>query len=107
MPNYCAKFYTNATEAEKIFNDLDQIDDNTNFTFSIFQTKEEDNWCVELLFLEFDKTFNYSLANSLIQGKANLENFQIEELPDEDWIAKSLESLKPIRVGQLFIHWFS
>ena len=104
MPNFCAKFFTNEVEAEKIFNELDQIDDNSQFTFTIFQSNDDDHWCVELLFLNFGEKFNYSIATSLTEGKVNLENFQINELPEEDWVAKSLKSLKPICIGRFFVY---
>ena len=55
-------------------------------------------------FFNLGKTFDYSAADTIIQGKANLKKYEIEVLPDEDWVAKSLESLKPIQIGQFFIH---
>ena len=104
MTNFCARYFTNAIEAEEIFNKLDQIDENSQFSFSIFQQGEEDEWCVEILFYGFSETFNISSAKLLIQGIVQLENFHIEELPDEDWVAKSLKALQPIHVGRFFIH---
>ena len=104
MPNYCARYHTNSREANEIFSSLDQIDDHAQFSFSIFQLDQEDDWCVELLFFGFNEIFDNSKAGALTQGKVKLENFQIVELPDEDWVSKSLKFLKPIHVGRFFIH---
>ena len=104
MANFCARYFTDKAEAEEIFNSLEQIDENTQFSLSIFQLSEESEWCVEILFFNLGKTFDYSAADTIIQGKTNLKKYEIEVLPDEDWVAKSLESLKPIQIGQFFIH---
>ena len=104
MANFCARYFTDQTEAEEIFNYLELIDDNSQFSISIFQSSEESEWCVEILFYNLGKIFDYSTADTIIQGKVNLKKYEIEELPNEDWVAKSLESLKPIQIGQFFIH---
>ena len=104
MAIFCARYFTDKAEALEIFNNLEQIEDNTQFSISIFQSSEESEWCVEILFFNLGKTFDYSTADTVIDGKANLKKYEIEELPNEDWVAKSLESLKPIQVGQFFIH---
>ena len=51
MANFCARYFTDKAEAEEIFNCLEQIDENTQFSLSIFQLSEESEWCVEILFL--------------------------------------------------------
>jgi ribosomal protein L11 methyltransferase len=61
-------------------------------------------WTLDLLYAE--EADLAALARHMAQVNPALNDLRLEQapLPNEDWIAKSLEGLKPIEAGQFFVH---
>ena len=61
------------------------------------------SWSVDLYFEEKpDRKALSALASRVLGPKAPA--FTVKVLPDEDWVAKSLEGLKPVRAGRFLVH---
>lgn len=63
-------------------------------------------WRVEALYAEKpeEEALREIVARAEATTGVKVEGFQIEPLPDEDWIARSLEGLDPVRAGRFFVH---
>ncbi|MBB3932896.1 ribosomal protein L11 methyltransferase [Kaistia hirudinis] len=63
----------------------------------------DQSWVVDVYFEdEPDAAVLNALAAGVLGSKAPA--FTIAPLPDEDWVAKSLEGLKPVRAGRFLVH---
>lgn len=67
---------------------------------------DPENWRLVVYFddtpVEEDVTELRVLAKQA--GASSGDDFEIEELPDLDWVAKSLEGLAPVRAGRFVVH---
>ncbi len=82
---------------------LDQLEETLNpapLSLSSYETETANCWMVEALFDELiePEIFTPILTSDLLNG------LTIKPLPQENWVEKSLENLKPIRVGQFYIY---
>lgn len=65
--------------------------------------RPDGSWLVEVYFeAEPNETLLTEIARETL-GAAT-PPFAIAPLPDEDWVAKSLEGLKPVRAGRFLVH---
>ncbi|MCX5515961.1 50S ribosomal protein L11 methyltransferase [Kaistia algarum] len=63
----------------------------------------DQSWVVDVYFEDKpDAAALNALAASVLGS--NAPAFKIAPLPDEDWVAKSLEGLKPVRAGRFLVH---
>lgn len=63
----------------------------------------DQSWVVDVYFEdEPDAAVLNALAAGVLGSDAPV--FTIAPLPDEDWVAKSLEGLKPVRAGRFLVH---
>lgn len=63
----------------------------------------DQNWVVDVY---FEEEPDAAVLNALAAGVlgSDAPAFTIAPLPDEDWVAKSLEGLKPVRAGRFLVH---
>ena len=63
----------------------------------------DQSWVVDVY---FEEEPDAAVLNALAAGVLGSEApaFTIAPLPDEDWVAKSLEGLKPVRAGRFLVH---
>ncbi|MGF9691685.1 50S ribosomal protein L11 methyltransferase [Rhizobium sp. 0TCS1.26] len=66
--------------------------------------EKADRWEASVYLLQADEAdVHERFAATIAEGYPELE-IQREVLPDIDWIAKSLEGLKPVRAGRFLVH---
>lgn len=61
------------------------------------------SWVVDVYFEEAPDETALAALIGTVMSKA-VPPYRIEPLPDEDWVAKSLEGLRPVRAGRFLIH---
>ncbi|MCX5497119.1 50S ribosomal protein L11 methyltransferase [Kaistia dalseonensis] len=73
--------------------------------FPTAATTEQDDksWVVDIYFeAQPDEALLASIVRDVLGEEAG--TFVVAPLPDEDWVAKSLEGLKPVRAGRFLVH---
>lgn len=73
---------------------------------SLIEVEEHVSWAVEAYYLEEpDKeVLRKALAPFFKEHGAAMPPIEVEQLPDLDWVARSLEGLTPIETQRFFIH---
>lgn len=73
---------------------------------STIELEEGETWAVEAYYLDAPEEAELEklLTPYFTEFGLDVPGFQIEQLPDVDWVAKSLEGLKPIETARFFVH---
>ncbi|MGK2742348.1 50S ribosomal protein L11 methyltransferase [Tepidicaulis sp. LMO-SS28] len=73
---------------------------------STIELEEGETWAVEAYYLDAPEEAELEklLSPYFSEFGLDMPEFQIEQLPDVDWVAKSLEGLKPIESARFFVH---
>lgn len=61
------------------------------------------SWVVDIYFEEQPDEATLARLVRAVMGEA-MPPIRVAPLPDEDWVAKSLEGLKPVRAGRFMVH---
>ena len=61
------------------------------------------SWVVDIYFEEHPDEATLARLVRAVMGEAT-PPIRVAPLPDEDWVAKSLEGLKPVRAGRFMVH---
>jgi ribosomal protein L11 methyltransferase len=101
------RLYVTSTEkgAAQILDILSEVFGEEDFAIATTEVDEKkDIWeaSVYLMRVEEDEV-RQRIADGLRHSFADLE-IRSEVIPDVDWIAKSLEGLKPVRAGRFLVH---
>ncbi len=101
------RIFMNASrsEADILFKLLDARFEEDGLPISVFEADEENGRFEISLYAEreeADRVFQ-EVDEAVAQLSAPPQLFR-EDLPDIDWVAHSLEGLKPVRVGRFLIH---
>lgn len=94
-------------EADRIFELLDRMFEDEGLAIANLETDEASQTCEISVYVDQD-THDPSELADLIRDRLGADGFgttvEIETLPDIDWVAKSLEGLKPVRAGRFLVH---
>jgi ribosomal protein L11 methyltransferase len=100
-------FPASKAEADRIFHLLEAEFEDHGFPISTFETDEAAQLYEVSLYVD-DSADDPAIVENRIAGLLEPEGFNIaisrEILPDIDWVAKSLEGLKPVRAGRFLVH---
>ncbi|HEV7436514.1 MAG TPA: 50S ribosomal protein L11 methyltransferase, partial [Pseudorhizobium sp.] len=96
---------TNEKDAERILGILSEVFGEEDYALGTTEVDEKrDLWEVSVYMMadeeeELRKRISEGLAQSYSQAV-----IEREAIPDDDWIARSLEGLKPVRAGRFLVH---
>jgi ribosomal protein L11 methyltransferase len=91
-------------EAEQIFAALETAFEEDGLPIAILEVDEDADIHEVSVYAEGDADAVENLVRDLLAGLSLSRAVEREELPDIDWVTKSLEGLKPVRAGGFFVH---
>lgn len=91
-------------EAERIFDALETAFEEDGPPLAIVEIDEEGDIHEVSLYAEGDVERIENRIRDLLADLSLSRPVEREALPDIDWVAKSLEGLKPVRAGGFFVH---
>lgn len=95
----------NKTDANRAYQTLEVALEDTGAPLAITEIDEVSDIHEVSVYVENDQWDEIARLASAALGEAGLHGeFGIESLPDIDWVAKSLEGLKPVRAGRFLVH---
>lgn len=101
------KLRTGKAEAERIFSILDAEFEDDGYGIAITEIDEDADIHEVSLYIETDDALIESTTKRMVD-RLGSDGFGLditrEDLPDIDWVAKSLEGLKPVRAGRFLVH---
>ncbi|MEL6922074.1 MAG: 50S ribosomal protein L11 methyltransferase [Pseudomonadota bacterium] len=91
--------------AERLFEALEVALEDNGHAVSMFETAEDTGVFEVSVYAVANTTQDASgTMGSVAQALGLTAPIQVEALPDEDWVTKSLEGLQPVRVGRFLVH---
>lgn len=92
-------------EAHQLFEALDVALEDDGHAVSVFETHEDSGVFEVSVYVDIqdNDAINEVISNKLADLGLTVDVAE-EALPDEDWVAKSLEGLKPVRVDRFVVH---
>ncbi|TPL94440.1 50S ribosomal protein L11 methyltransferase [Mesorhizobium sp. B2-3-10] len=97
-------FTTGKIEAERIFAALETAFEDEGLPIAVLEVDEEADIHEVSLYADGDVEAVEARLKDVLAGLALSRPVQREALPDVDWVARSLEGLKPVRAGRFFVH---
>ncbi|HEV3247179.1 MAG TPA: 50S ribosomal protein L11 methyltransferase [Beijerinckiaceae bacterium] len=94
---------TTQDRARTLTDALAEVFDPENSAVAAFEQKDG-TWLVEIYFAEEPDEKAVRDLVALVAGKAAASSMRFEALAAKDWVAASLEGLKPIRAGRFLVH---
>lgn len=91
-------------EAERAFNRLEQAFEDDGLPIATFEIDEEKEIFEISVYVEDGVEDVERRMAEILGGDAMATGLQREALPDVDWVTRSLEGLKPVRVGRFLVH---
>ncbi|MCO6392263.1 50S ribosomal protein L11 methyltransferase [Aliihoeflea aestuarii] len=92
------------SEAEAAFRKLETLLEDDGFPLSISELDEDAGIDEVSVYAETENAELRKLIEDIISQTAPSATLADESLDDVDWVAKSLEGLKPVRVGRFLVH---
>ncbi|MBZ9799521.1 50S ribosomal protein L11 methyltransferase [Mesorhizobium sp. ES1-4] len=97
-------FTTGKIEAERIFAALGTAFEDEGLPVAVLEIDEDADIHEVSLYAEGDVDAVEARLTGILAGLALSRPVEREALPDIDWVARSLEGLKPVRAGRFFVH---
>ncbi|MER8845587.1 50S ribosomal protein L11 methyltransferase [Mesorhizobium australicum] len=97
-------FTTGKIEAERIFAALETAFEDEGLPIAVLEVDEDADIHEVSLYADGDVEAVEARLNDVLAGLALSRPVEREALPDIDWVARSLEGLKPVRAGRFFVH---
>lgn len=92
-------------EAKRISNILEQVFEDDGNPVTVFEaTPDGSVWSAEVLLFDVEPEEALSIVRARVGNEAPSVPFEAEELPDINWVEKSLEGLKPVQAGRFLVH---
>jgi ribosomal protein L11 methyltransferase len=91
-------------ETDRIYAALDLAFEDDGLPLAVIEIDEDDDLHEVSLYAEEDIETVENRIRDVLAGLSLSRAVQREELPDIDWVAKSLEGLQPVRAGGFFVH---
>jgi ribosomal protein L11 methyltransferase len=95
---------TSKAEAERIFAAMETAFEEDGWTISVLELDEDRDLHEISLYAEGDVEAVEAQLRDLLTALSVDKPLEREVLPDIDWVARSLEGLKPVRAGRFFVH---
>ncbi|TPL87536.1 50S ribosomal protein L11 methyltransferase [Mesorhizobium sp. B2-3-14] len=97
-------FTTGKIEAERIFAALETAFEDEGLPIAVLEVDEDADIHEVSLYADGDVEAVEARLKDVLAGLALSRPVEREALPDIDWVARSLEGLKPVRAGRFFVH---
>ncbi|OHV90766.1 50S ribosomal protein L11 methyltransferase [Mesorhizobium sp. ORS 3428] len=91
-------------EADRIFAALDAAFEDDGLPLAVLEVDEDKDIHEVSLYADGDVEAIEARIRDILAGLALSKQVEREALPDIDWVARSLEGLKPVRAGRFFVH---
>ncbi len=101
------RFFVSTTEAraEHILDLLSECFGEEDFAIGTTEVDEKkDIWEASIYMMKADEDEVLPRVKACLESEPEGAAIQREVLPDVDWVAKSLEGLKPVRAGRFLVH---
>ena len=95
---------TSKAEAERIFIAMEQAFEDDGWPISVMEIDEDRDLHEISLYADGDVEAVEAQLRDLLIALSVEKPLEREVLPDIDWVARSLEGLKPVRAGRFFVH---
>ena len=99
-----ARFVTDAEQAKALARRLEAAFDEEGYPVSCYDTAYEGPFAVEVLFPDLDADAAEQAMRAALGATFNELDPTIAPLPEENWVARSLEGLSPVIAGRFFLH---
>ena len=97
-------FITRKIEADRIFAALEAAFEDEGLPIAVLEVDEDRDIHEVSLYADGDVDAVEARVKDVLAGLALSRPVEREALPDIDWVARSLEGLKPVRAGRFFVH---
>ena len=92
-------------EAKRIWEVLEREFEAEASPVSVYEASEDGKiWSVEILLFDMEAEEAAATVRDRVGADAFSAPLEAEELPDINWVEKSLEGLKPVRAGRFVVH---
>ncbi|WP_192243134.1 50S ribosomal protein L11 methyltransferase [Mesorhizobium silamurunense] len=97
-------FTAGKAEADRIFAAFDAAFEDEGLPLAVLEVDEANDIHEVSLYADGDVDAVEARIKDILAGLALPKRVEREALPDIDWVARSLEGLKPVRAGRFFVH---
>ncbi|ESW86389.1 50S ribosomal protein L11 methyltransferase [Mesorhizobium sp. M0644] len=97
-------FTAGKIEADRIFAALGAAFDDEGLPIAVLEVDEDSDIHEVSLYADDDVDAVEARLRDILAGLSLSKPIAREALPDIDWVARSLEGLKPVRAGRFFVH---
>ncbi|MCV3209043.1 50S ribosomal protein L11 methyltransferase [Mesorhizobium sp. YC-39] len=97
-------FTAGKIEADRIFAALDAAFEDEGLPIAVLEVDEDSDIHEVSLYADGDVDAVEIRVKDILAGLSLSMPIERETLPDIDWVARSLEGLKPVRAGRFFVH---
>ncbi|MER9629922.1 50S ribosomal protein L11 methyltransferase [Mesorhizobium sp. M0296] len=97
-------FTAGKIEADRIFAALGAAFDDDGLPIAVLEVDEDRDIHEVSLYADDDVDAVEARLRDILAGLSLSKPIAREALPDIDWVARSLEGLKPVRAGRFFVH---
>ncbi|SDA85976.1 50S ribosomal protein L11 methyltransferase [Mesorhizobium qingshengii] len=97
-------FITRKIEADLIFAAFEAAFEDEGLPIAVLEVDEDQDIHEVSLYADGDVDAVEARVKDVLAGLALSRPVEREALPDIDWVARSLEGLKPVRAGRFFVH---
>ncbi|MER8417232.1 50S ribosomal protein L11 methyltransferase [Mesorhizobium sp. M1329] len=97
-------FTAGKIEADRIFAALGAAFDDEGLPIAVLEVDEDRDIHEVSLYADDDVDAVEARLRGILAGLSLSKPIAREALPDIDWVARSLEGLKPVRAGRFFVH---
>ncbi|MDG4903356.1 MULTISPECIES: 50S ribosomal protein L11 methyltransferase [unclassified Mesorhizobium] len=97
-------FTTGKAEVDRIFAALDAAFEDEGLPLALLEVDEANDIHEVSLYADGDVDAVAVRINGILADLGLPKQVEREALPDIDWVARSLEGLKPVRAGRFFVH---
>lgn len=97
-------FITGKIEADRIFAALETAFEDEGLPIAVLEVDEDADIHEVSLYADGDIDAVQARVKDILDGLSLSKPIEREVLPDIDWVARSLEGLKPVRAGRFFVH---
>ena len=102
-PTHVMRLHTSERWARAMTDLLGEVFDPTETAIAAFEPEGGGPWLLEAYFArEPDETAIRNLVRPIVGPQADAASF--ERLDPKDWVAASLEGLRPVRAGRFLVH---
>lgn len=105
MPTIKVQIRAAEIEAKRISEVLERAFEDDGNPVAIYETRADGSeWAAEILFFDMTPEEAAKCVRDRVGSDAFAAPVEAVELPEENWVAKSLEGLRPVRAGRFFVH---